>query len=350
MSQVVREILEGWIGGKPPAKDELQQLAAWEMADRERSRALAISAEHLTEIIEARANLFNSVAEEILALPLKSIDLLGTLWKFWLPLAMQLATERQNLGRTLIQGILGGQGTGKTTLAAVLKLIFRKLGYNTISFSLDDLYKTYSERQQLREADPRLIWRGPPGTHDLELGVKVLGELQQIGKSKLIEMPRFDKSAWGGAGDRTKSEIVTDIDLVLFEGWFVGVRPINHDFFNLNLPPIFTVADQQFADDMNKKLSDYLPLWEKLDRLIVLYPNDYRLSQAWRCQAEREMIAAGKSGMSNEEINRFVEYFWKALHPELFIKPLVNNCQWVNLVVEIKSDHSVGRIYQPQSN
>lgn len=348
MSQVVREILASWSGGRLPVREELQQLAAWEMADRERSRAFGMPTEHLTQIIEARANLFNAVAEEILALPLKSIDLLGTLWKFWLPLAMQLATERQNLGRTLIQGILGGQGMGKTTLAAVLKLILRKLGYNTISLSLDDLYKTYSERQKLIEEDPRLIWRGPPGTHDLELGIKVLGELQQIGKSQSIEIPRFDKSAWAGAGDRTDSEIVTDIDLVLFEGWFVGVRPINHDFYKLNLPPILTPEDRQFADDMNKRLSHYLPLWEKLDRLIVLSPKDYRLSQAWRCQAEREMIATGKSGMSDEEINQFVEYFWKALHPELFIQPLLSNCQWVNLVVEIESDHAVGRIYQPE--
>jgi D-glycerate 3-kinase len=340
-------ILEGWIAGNLPVADELQHLADWELAHRERSRALAISSENIAQVMRIRANLFNSVAEEILALPLQSINLLPTLWNFWLPLAMQLATERQNLGRTLIQGILGGQGTGKTTLAKVLKLILCKLGYNTISFSLDDFYKTYAERQQLREEDPRLIWRGPPGTHDLELALKVLGELQQVGNSQLIEIPRFDKSAWGGAGDRTEPEIVADVDVVLFEGWFVGVRPINNNFFAITLPPILTTEDRQFAADMNEKLSNYLPLWEKLDRLIVLYPNDYRLSQAWRCQAEREMMATGKSGMTDEEINRFVEYFWKALHPDLFIKPLVSNCQWVNLVVEIQSDRSVGRIYQP---
>jgi len=50
MSQVVREILASWSGGRLPVREELQQLAAWEMADRERSRALAIPAEHLTPI------------------------------------------------------------------------------------------------------------------------------------------------------------------------------------------------------------------------------------------------------------------------------------------------------------
>jgi len=37
------------------------------------------------------------------------------------------------------QGILGGQGTGKTTLAAMLSLILGQLGYHTLSLSLDDL-------------------------------------------------------------------------------------------------------------------------------------------------------------------------------------------------------------------
>ncbi|MFA9202077.1 MAG: glycerate kinase, partial [Candidatus Nanopelagicaceae bacterium] len=43
----------------------------------------------------------------------------------------------------------------------------------------------------------------------------------------------------------------------------------------------------------------------------------------------------------------FVEYFWKALHPELFIKPLTLTA---DLVVEIKSDHTLGRIYRPANS
>ena len=348
------DILESWIAGKQPAPDELQQLAVLELADEARSRAFGINIENVSEVILARANLFQSIAMAIIELPLKSINLLETSWNLWLPLAMQLATERQRAGRTLIQGILGGQGTGKTTLAAVLKLILNKLGNRTISLSLDDLYKTYAERQRLKKEDPRLIWRGPPGTHDIELGIKVLDRLrecytlkvQKHESSKSILIPRFDKSAWGGIGDRTEPEIVDDVDILLFEGWFVGVQPIESGIFDIiNLPPILTVEDRQFACDMNRKLGDYLPLWERLDRLIVLHPIDYRLSQVWRLQAEREMIAAGKSGMADEEIDRFVEYFWKALHPELFIKPLVSNSELVDLVVEINVDHSVGRVY-----
>jgi D-glycerate 3-kinase len=42
-----------------------------------------------------------------------------------------------------------------------------------------------------------------------------------------------------------------------------------------------------------------------------------------------------------------VEYFWRALHPDLFIKPLLQNPNLVDLVVEINCDRSIGKIYCP---
>jgi D-glycerate 3-kinase len=150
---------------------------------------------------------------------------------------------------------------------------------------------------------------------------------------------------WQGAGDRTTPEIVEKADIVLFEGWFVGVRPIDPTTFDSAPEPIVTLSDRTFARDINFKLQEYVPLWQLLDRLIVLYPVDYRLSLQWRKQAEQEMIASGKTGMTNEVIEQFVAYFWRSLHPELFIKPLVENPDLVDLVIEINPDHSPGVLY-----
>jgi D-glycerate 3-kinase len=267
---------------------------------------------------------------------------LQVLWDLWLPLGIQIAAQRQQLGKPFVQGILGAQGTGKTTMSQILGLILQQLGYRTLSLSLDDLYKTYSERLALLQQDSRLVWRGPPGTHDIHLALSVLDQIHQ-GKSPVI-VPRFDKSAHGGAGDRTTPEVITNpIDIVLFEGWFVGVKPIPPKVLLTPPPPILTDVDKQFASDMNNQLKDYLPLWERLDSLIVLYPTDYRYSLAWRKQAERQMIAAGKSGMTDSEIEEFVNYFWRSLHPELFINPLIQSSS-VDLVIEINADHSFGKI------
>ncbi|MFB2969464.1 MULTISPECIES: glycerate kinase [Aerosakkonema] len=327
-----------------------EKLAISLIEDELRAKAFGITPENTVEEVRLRSHLFQSVCSDVTEFcqnkGFKSESVIQeTLWNLWLPLAMQLAEYRQHLGRPLIQGILGGQGTGKTTLAAILKIILAHLGYRTLGLSLDDLYKTYAERLRLQEEDPRLIWRGPPGTHDVELGIAVLDKLRQ--QQGEIEIPRFDKSAWGGSGDRTQPETVENVDIVLFEGWFVGVRPIDPAAFDTAPPPIVTEADRRFARDMNAKLEEYLPLWERLDRLMVLYPTDYRLSQQWRRQAEQLAKASGKSGMTDEIVDRFVEYFWRSLHPDLFIKPLARNPNWVNLVIEINQDRSLGAVYRP---
>ena len=318
------------------------------LADRLKAKAFGIAPENVDEMIERRWHLLKSVFPAFsefcqTTLQVQPQEMLQVLWDLWLPLGIKLASQRQRLGHPLIQGILGGQGTGKTTMSKVLILILDHLGYKTVSLSLDDLYKTYSDRLLLTQQDPRLIWRGPPGTHDIGLGLNILDQIRQL--QSPVMLPRFDKSAFAGAGDRTTSEMVTDVDIVLFEGWFVGVRPIEPDVFDTAPPPIVTDEDRAFARDMNLRLHDYLPLWERLDNLIVLYPTDYRCSLEWRKQAEQQMIAAGKSGMINAEIEQFVNYFWRSLHPELFITPLVRDATAVDLVIEINPDHSFGQVY-----
>lgn len=335
-------------------KQELRKLAAeTALADTLCAAAFEITPENVDEVIEARSQLLRSIYPAFsqycqTTLKQSPHQFLPTLWHLWLPLAMAIASYRQKQSHPLIQGILGGQGTGKTTLGAVLTLILHHLEYCTLSLSLDDLYKTYSDRLILQQQDPRLIWRGPPGTHDIELGLTVLDRLRQPDVNQLIEIPRFDKSAWKGAGDRGKPEIITGADIILFEGWFVGARPIDPANFDTAPPPIITPSDRKFARDMNARLKDYIPLWEKLDRLIVLSPVDYRLSLEWRKQAEHQMIATGKSGMNDAQIDQFVEYFWRSLHPDLFIKPLTKDPRWVDLVIEINRDRSVGAVYRPR--
>ncbi|MEB3210196.1 MAG: glycerate kinase [Leptolyngbyaceae bacterium] len=272
------------------------------------------------------------------------------LWMLWIPLAIRLIELHHAAQRPVIQGILGGQGTGKTTLATVVSHLLEELGYRVCGLSIDDLYKTHEERQELRSVDPRLRWRGPPGTHDVSLGLQVLKALKQPKSTTPIEIPRFDKSLHGGSGDRIAPESIEGADIVLFEGWFVGVRPISPSAFENAPSPIHTDADRQFARDMNEKLADYVPLWEELDQLMVIYPTDYRLSQQWRQQAEDKMKAQGKTGMSNEEIQEFVNYFWRSLHPDLFITPLLHRPDLVDWVVQVNRDRSIHSMYVPSTD
>lgn len=343
-------ILENCRQNRRFTNNDLQILADLELANPQQANIWGITAINVREKLQERSHLFLSSINAINQLTLPNINLWQTAWELWLPLALQLTEKRQQLNRVLIQGILGGQGTGKTTLGKILTMLLAELGYQTVSLSLDDLYKTYGDRQILQKQDPRLIWRGPPGTHDVQLGIDFFNQCQLLSDQNQVNItiPRFDKSLHEGAGDRTTPEIINQVDIVLFEGWFVGVYPINPNIFYSAPWPINTEADRQFARDMNAKLREYIPLWQKLDQLIILHPVDYRLSLIWRKQAEQEMIAQGKSGMTEATIEQFVQYFWQALHPELFMTPLRANHPYipVNLIIEILADHSFGRIYQ----
>ncbi|MEL6439682.1 MAG: glycerate kinase [Cyanobacteria bacterium J06621_8] len=263
--------------------------------------------------------------------------------RLWLPFGLQLAQDRRKLDRTLIQGILGGQGTGKSTLCNILQLILEDWVFTVATLSIDDLYLTYQERQELLQREPELIWRGPPGTHDIQEGIRVIDQCLSQDEKNEIAFPRFDKSLHNGAGDRIEAEIIPKPDILLLEGWLVGVRPIDNQAFDYPPPPIFTESDRQFALKCNEGLQSYVPLWNRLDSLAILNPRDYRWSKQWRKEAEQKMKAQGKTGKSDQEIEEFVEYFWKALHPELFIKPLTDTA---DLVVEIKSDRSLGKVHR----
>ena len=340
-----------WLGKILTTDTSWQVLAqASALANPIQAKVFNITSDNVVERIQGRGDLLKLVFPDFsqfcqITLKTEPQAMLRPLWDLWLPLGVQIATRYQLLGKPFVQGILGSQGTGKTTICKILGLILQQLGYRTLSLSLDDLYKTYNDRLALIQQDSRLLWRGPPGTHDIHLALSVLDQVAQ-GNSPVI-VPRFDKSAYGGAGDRTTPEYITNsVDIVLFEGWFVGVKPIDPIAFLTAPAPILTDADRQFASDMNSQLTNYLPLWERLDSLIVLYPTDYRYSLAWRKQAERQMIATGKSGMSDAEIEEFVNYFWRSLHPELFIDPLIQSSS-VDLVIEINADHGFGKFRSP---
>jgi D-glycerate 3-kinase len=336
-----------------PSQRELLEVDIFQ--DRARAKAFDLNRQNVANEVERRSR-FVRPACNLLRQDLEAFgnttNFLETLWHLWLPLALRLSDRQQQACRPFVQGILGGQGTGKTTLGLVLEKILSLLGKSCVSLSLDDLYKTYSDRQKLKERDSRLIWRGPPRTHDIELGIATLDRLRSRASKELpIEIPRFDKSLHQGEGDRIAPQRLHGADIVLFEGWFVGVHPLPISKFSKYSPPLISEADRDFALESNASLYDYIPLWQRLDSLIVLKPLRYEFSVQWRQEAERKRIALNKSGMSDAEIQEFVEYFWRSLPPELFFSPLAKKSRVgnlaIDLIVAIDENHCPCEIYRP---
>ena len=78
------------------------------------------------------------------------IDKVGKLNKFYLPLSEWIYSVYIKDRKIKIIGLSGGQGSGKSTITRILKFILKKkYGLNLCVFSIDDFYKTKSERKKI---------------------------------------------------------------------------------------------------------------------------------------------------------------------------------------------------------
>ncbi len=350
--------------GALPSAEQMRRLQTW-LLEGSYSDVWQLSSTNVEAILTSRIRLLQNFCDRLdrgeITLPVVGswAEWIELLWILWLPLAQSIDLRQRQANKPLVQGILGSQGTGKTTLTQILQLLLECMGQRAVSLSIDDLYLPYSQRCELSVQDPRLVWRGPPGTHDVALGIDTLSAFRNRDLSgssdQTIVLPRFDKSLKKGQGDRTQSVSVQQPTVLLFEGWFVGAQPLPDQLLGSDdfpfVAPILTAEDRQFARDCNHRLRAYLPLWNLVDDLVVLQPQDYRFSLQWRQQAEQDMIDTGKDGLSHAEVADFVVYFWKALHPELFVAPLASSTsalsQKTSLVVNIDRDHRIGCLYLP---
>jgi D-glycerate 3-kinase len=189
-----------------------------------------------------------------------------------------------------VVGVCGPQGSGKSTLCAELADALSAEGLQVATLSLDDLYLPRAERLRLaREVHPLLATRGPPGTHDVRLGMAVLEALS--GQQGPVRTPRFDKAA----DDRSEDVWANArADLILFEGWCLGARPQAEGELTAPVNDLERLhdADGGWRRWVNAALAgDYQSLWSRLDRLIVLQPPSFDVVLAWRLEQEHALRA-----------------------------------------------------------
>lgn len=85
---------------------------------------------------------------------------------------------------------------GKTTVCRLVQQVLQeKYQHRVRSISIDDVYKTYQDRLSLSHSHPFLQWRGPPGTHDIDILQTILSDFKE---GRQITLPRFDKSLHQG--------------------------------------------------------------------------------------------------------------------------------------------------------
>src|SRR6187397_1657911 len=133
----------------------------------------------------------SSAIDRLVAAERLPVDYRSVVEQHWRPLADRIADLGRD-GRPRVIGINGAQGSGKTTLCRFLEALLVEHNLRTVTLSLDDLYLTRAERQDLAMHEhPLFATRGVPGTHDVALGEAILDDLLA---GRTAALPRFDKS------------------------------------------------------------------------------------------------------------------------------------------------------------
>ncbi len=257
---------------------------------------------------------------------------------------------RQKRGGTLTVGINGAQGAGKSTLCSFLALVLEHVYRQRVAgFSIDDLYKTRAERERLaHEVHPLFITRGPPGTHDIDLGLNTLTRLHTATADSHTPMPAFDKAADDRRPRADWPMFTGRPDIIIVEGWCVGIPPEPEANLRLPMNALEAEADRDghWRQTINRALTESYPaLFRQLDRLIFLKVPDMNRVFEWRGLQEQKLVASFGTGpdrrMDETALRRFIMHYERLTRHALATLPGL-----ADLTLELDASHAVARVLE----
>ena len=214
-----------------------------------------------------------------------------SLKKIYIPMSFWIERKYIEKGKTLFLGISGGQGSGKTTVMGILKIILKNFFKREIQVSsIDDFYKTLKDRNVMSYKIHALFkTRGVPGTHDINLLKKFFYNLKKMNLKK-FKSPRFDKSI----DDRFKKKYWYNIkkkpEIVILEGWCVGAKPQSNALIKESINILEKYEDKNFIwrKYVNERLKrEYKNLFAKIDHFIFLKIPNFNMAFKWRLLQEK---------------------------------------------------------------
>lgn len=257
---------------------------------------------------------------------------IATVEQWFLPLAEEILQRAKNANEAPLVGVSGCQGSGKTTLAALLVLLLRELGGLTcVNLSIDDFYLPHAERQQLaRTVHPLLATRGVPGTHDVGLALDTIAALRKPGN---VAIPRFDKAVDDRMPAAQWPRVAAPVDVIVLEGWCLSIGPQTHEQLERAINSLEEQEDTEGAwrRYVNDRIAnEYAQLYDSVDFLVMLKAPDFEKVFEWRQNQEDKLAAksAAQQGgqptriMNREQLRRFIQHYERITRHGLDTLPL----------------------------
>ena len=242
-------------------------------------------------------------------------------------------------------GLAGGQGTGKTTISSIIKIILVKyFKLKVFKISVDDFYKTRKDRVSLsKKVHPMLLTRGVPGTHDIN---EILNFFRKIKskKFKILKVPIFDKAVDDRFNKKNWQSIKHRPDVIIIEGWCVGAKSVTINSLKKPINYMEKNKDQKliWRKYVNQQLkSKYKNLYSQLNSLIYLKAKNFSLLQKWRLKQENKLLLKNKNKnknkiMNKEEIFNFMQTYQRITENMFKTMP-----KFASIIVHLNSNHQI---------
>ena len=263
---------------------------------------------------------------------------------YLIPLCFWIS-KKADKKRPYFVGLAGGQGTGKTTISSLIKIILTKyFKLNVFRISIDDFYKTRKERINLsKRVHPMLLTRGVPGTHDIDMMLNFFRKSKSK-KFKRLKLPTFNKAIDDRFSKKRWYDLKKRPDVVIFEGWCVGAKAEKNINLKKTINSMEKAKDQKliwrkYVNDQLK--TKYKNLYSQLNCLIYLKAKNFSLLQKWRLKQERKLRAKNKKNsntkiMSKDDVLSFMQTYQR-ITQNMF----KNTSKYASIILNLNSNHQI---------
>ena len=263
---------------------------------------------------------------------------------FLIPLCFWIS-KKANKKRPYFVGLAGGQGTGKTTISSLIKIILIKyFQLKVFRISIDDFYKTRKERINLSKTiHPMLLTRGVPGTHDINMMLNFFKKAKNK-KFKKLKLPTFNKAIDDRFNKKRWYNLKDKPDVIIFEGWCVGAKSEKNNTLKKTINSMEKAKDQKqiWRKYVNQQLkSKYKNLYSQLNCLIYLKAKNFNLLQKWRLKQERKLWLSTKNKsklkiMSKGDIINFMQTYQRITQNMFRYMP-----KYASIILNLNSNHQI---------
>ena len=263
---------------------------------------------------------------------------------FLIPLCFWISKKAEKK-RPYFVGLAGGQGTGKTTISSLIRIILIKyFRLNVFRISIDDFYKTRKERINLsKRVHPMLLTRGVPGTHDINMMLNFFRNSKSK-KFKRLKLPTFNKAIDDRFNKKKWYDLKKRPDVIIFEGWCVGAKSEKNSSLRKTINSMEKTKDQKqiWRKYVNQQLkSKYKKLYSQLNCLIYLKAKNFSLLQKWRLKQERKLWLNSKRKSNSKIMSKSDVLNFMQTYQRITQNMFRNMPKYASVIFNLNSNHQI---------